>query len=81
VRPDTEDSACAGKQRFASRGEAVTILARMNRGAQHAGLAYRCQWCSGFHVGHEQSVGDRGSRRWKRGQIRSGRNKRRISLY
>jgi hypothetical protein len=78
---DTEDSACAGKQRFDSRGSAVSTLARMNGGSRQAALAYRCGWCSGFHIGHEQSVGDRGSRRWKRGQIRSGRHKRRISLY
>lgn len=74
------DSGCAGKQRFGSRGEAVATMARMRGGASHAGLAYRCGSCSGFHMGHEHSVGDRGSRRWKRGHIRSGRFKRRISL-
>jgi hypothetical protein len=46
-----QERGCSSKAVYVSRGEARSIARHGRNG--YAGLhPYRCQWCSGWHLGH-----------------------------
>lgn len=71
--------ACAGKKRFANRGEAIASLSRLPY-ADEVG-AYDCLACHGAHLGGVQKGNNR-RRRPKNGELaRAARRRRRRNAW
>ncbi len=47
----SKEYGCEGKQRHATKTEAVAHLISLERSCGYRGHAYRCQFCGFFHVG------------------------------
>lgn len=48
---NSRESACEGKQPFASAKLVREVIRRMNRHGRRGAHSYRCRYCAAFHVG------------------------------